>query len=90
MPLLYHKTVYYVLALLVYYVITLYTLIARPAHIKLFSVLPLSHVRCYAKNGKTRSIKNAVVKIKFRFRNKTFAKPIDKPVARVYNDSGKE
>ena len=29
MPLLYHKTVYYVLALLVYYVTTLYTLVAR-------------------------------------------------------------
>ena len=29
MPLLYHKTVYYVLALPVYYVITLYTLVVR-------------------------------------------------------------
>jgi hypothetical protein len=47
-------------------------------------------MHCCAKNGKTRAIKNAVIKIKFRFWNKTFAKPIDKMQSQVYNIAIKE
>lgn len=36
-------------------------------------------------NGKLISFENSKSKIKFRFRNKTFEKPIDKEAARVYN-----
>ena len=36
-------------------------------------------------NGKLISCENSKSKIIFRFRNKTFAKPIDKMLSQVYN-----